>query len=146
MVIKLNDLLPYKIKVLDSLIRKKSIIMLKPYGVAPEQYGILKLIKEGATSLKASDLAELAGKDKSTITRMINSLHSKSLITKTISKKDKRISIVSLTDSGKRLLKEIDEYVCQNFEDSQSLHNANELEIFNRVLDEIIKNLQGELL
>ena len=142
---KLVNIVPYKIKILDALIRKKSIIKLKPYDIAPEQYGILKLVYEGETKLKVSDLAEIANKDKSTITRMISSLVNKSLIIKNTDKNDKRINTIKLTKKGKELIQKIDSNLNQEFQKREINYLENELKIFNKVLDEMILNLQKEL-
>jgi DNA-binding MarR family transcriptional regulator len=140
----LHELIAYKVKVLDSLIRKEAMVLFKPFGVAPEQFGILKLIDEGNTKLKFSDLAELAGKDKSTITRMMNALEKKALITKCLDSDDRRVHIVTLTPEGKTLLEEIDKVVVLAHEEPEVL-DSQEQQQFHTLIDKLINHLNKEL-
>lgn len=51
-----------------------------------------------------NNLAELVGRDKTTLTRNINTLEKKGLVTRTSADHDKRMKLISITDQGLDLL------------------------------------------
>jgi DNA-binding MarR family transcriptional regulator len=62
---------------------------------------ILTSLYENGGSLKMNQMAEIIGKDKSTVTSLVNKLESLGYVRKTTDDKDKRATIVVLTDKGK---------------------------------------------
>jgi DNA-binding MarR family transcriptional regulator len=78
----INSSVGFTISTTLNILRKSFNKKIQDFNLTSEQYGILKLIDEfGAmTPTKISSLLE---RDKATITRIINSLEKKGLITKT---------------------------------------------------------------
>jgi len=63
------------------------------------QWVILKMLKT-KDGVPQQELAFIAGRDKTSLTRLINTMERKSLVARIPSKKDKRINLVYLTKSG----------------------------------------------
>lgn len=87
--------------------RKLSAILqqrLKEYDITPEQWSVLYHI-DTAGEMIQKDIAERAGKDKSTTTRIIDHLEAKGLVQKKMSQHDRRSFLVYTTDKGKSTIK-----------------------------------------
>lgn len=78
---------------------------LSPVGLTAQQGAILLNCArhEGNTAAK---LADLNGLDVSTITRMVDRLEKKGLVTRTRSRKDRRQVVLRLTPKGRAVLRE----------------------------------------
>jgi len=63
------------------------------------QWVILKMLKT-KDGVPQQELAFIAGRDKTSLTRLINTMERKNLVARIPSKKDKRINLVYLTKSG----------------------------------------------
>lgn len=141
MSFRLNDLLAFKIHEAVALIRKKALMILKPYDIAPEQYGIMKLLDEGST-INVSEIANLTDKDKSTITRMVNAIEKKGFIIKETDKSDKRIQRIKLTEFGKKAVDNVSEVISKNIDDINVSVTDEEYEIFMNIFDKILIDLR----
>lgn len=80
---------------------------LAPYGITPEQYGILlRLSNREAISQK--ELAELHARDQTAVGKIIGKLEHKKLIVRIIvDPRDRRAVLLYLTDYGKGLVEEL---------------------------------------
>jgi len=96
----------YHVYITGSTIRNNYNDFLKPYNLYTEQYGVLCSLNEMGT-LTLSQLAEQLYKDKTTITRLIDSLVKKEFIKKEPSQTDRRAFDVSMTQKGIDLYAEI---------------------------------------
>ncbi|EFM12425.1 transcriptional regulator, MarR family [Paenibacillus curdlanolyticus YK9] len=88
--------------------RKLSALLqnrLKPYEITPEQWSILYQI-DRADGLIQKEIAERAGKDKPTTTRILDLLEEKGLIYKKAGTKDRRSFLVYITDKGRQMMQE----------------------------------------
>ncbi|SFF07244.1 DNA-binding transcriptional regulator, MarR family [Paenibacillus catalpae] len=73
---------------------------IKDFGLTPEQWAVLFRVRE-EDGLIQKELAERAGKDKPTTTRILDSLEAKGFITKRASEHDRRSFQVYITDLGR---------------------------------------------
>ncbi|GGD57940.1 MarR family winged helix-turn-helix transcriptional regulator [Paenibacillus nasutitermitis] len=78
---------------------------LKDYEITTEQWSVLFQVDQ-TDGLIQKEIAELAGKDKATTTRILDHLEEKGLISRKMSESDRRSFQVSSTDKGALLLKE----------------------------------------
>jgi MarR family transcriptional regulator for hemolysin len=78
---------------------------LKKYGITSEQWSVLYQI-DRAEGLIQKEIAERSGKDKPTITRILDQLEGKGLVSKQIGENDRRSFQVSITDKGRSLIEE----------------------------------------
>lgn len=69
------------------------------------QWVLLKKLKE-KNGVPQQELAFLTGRDKTSLTRLINTMEKKSLVARIPSKSDRRINHIHLTKKGEQLLKE----------------------------------------
>ncbi|MEL6521205.1 MAG: MarR family transcriptional regulator [Pseudomonadota bacterium] len=72
---------------------------------------LLTLAEMGCTSLH--ELTHRVARDKSQMTRTIRSLEHKGLVERQSSPSDARVSLVSLTDAGEEMVKELQKAVAQ---------------------------------
>ncbi len=63
------------------------------------------------------ELTARVARDKSQMTRTIRSLEAKGLVARTTSPDDARVSLVCLTDAGKKVVEELQEAVAETIED-----------------------------
>ncbi|PYI56133.1 MarR family winged helix-turn-helix transcriptional regulator [Paenibacillus flagellatus] len=86
--------------------RKLSMLLqqrLKPFDITPEQWSVLVHVAR-SDGLIQKEIAELAGKDKPTTTRILDHLEGKGLIVKQTGEADRRSFLVHITDKGKALI------------------------------------------
>lgn len=110
------------------------------FDITPEQWALLyTLIQEGEQS--QSQLADKLLKQKPNITRLIDILEGKRLVTRKTDKEDRRTSKVYLTEEGEKLAEHIYLYIA-NFEKRvlQGI-TKEEIETFKYLLSKITNNL-----
>ena len=93
----------FKINQTANKLNNKYNQLLQSFDTAPEQRVTLEIIKY-ETDVTQTKIANILGKDKTTISRTLNTLESKSLITKTPI--DKRTNLLQLTQKGEEILNE----------------------------------------
>ena len=111
-------------------IRNEAEIKLK---ITREQFKLLQAISQKKKEVIQKDMAEMTGKDKSTILRLIDSLEAKELTRRATDTKDKRKNYLMVTKRGKELIKQYDNIFSAMFEELQKGLNESELNTFFRV-------------
>ena len=91
----------FKINQTANKLNNKYNQLLQSFDIAPEQRAILEIIKY-ETDVTQTKIANILGKDKTTISRTLNTLENKSLIKKT--QIDKRTNLIQLTQKGEDIL------------------------------------------
>jgi len=91
--------------ILNNVTRKFSqftVNFFKEYNITPEQAGIIRRLgeEEGITQ---KDLAIRMDKDQTNVTRLLDQLERKGLVTRNRNKDDRRSFLTYLTDEGKKL-------------------------------------------
>lgn len=79
---------------------------LEPYGIAAEQFGMMKFIGEHESTTQ-STLADAMAKGKPTISRTLDVLEQKGYIHRKSSERDRRAKEIRLTDEGRALLETV---------------------------------------
>ena len=80
---------------------------LKTQGITLEQHNVLRILKGShPTELCVKDIASRILEKNSNVPRIIDRLVIKKLVKRTISKEDKRETLVSLTDKGMTLIEQ----------------------------------------
>jgi MarR family transcriptional regulator, transcriptional regulator for hemolysin len=74
--------------------------------ITREQFKLLNAISENREEVIQKDMAEMLGKDKSTILRLIDSLESKELVRRVADTKDRRKNYLMVTKKGEELIKQ----------------------------------------
>lgn len=76
-----------------------------PEGLTQEQYVVLVMLRGGP--VYADDLAERSGMLSPSVSRILNDLEEREAITRADCKTDARRRLVSITDDGKMILREV---------------------------------------
>lgn len=98
---ELEKSLGFKINQTANKLNNKYNQLLQSFDIAPEQRATLEIIKY-ETDVNQTKIANILGKDKTTISRTLNTLENKNLITK--SQIDKRTNLIQLTQKGEDIL------------------------------------------
>ena len=98
---ELEKSLGFKINQTANKLNNKYTQLLQSFDIAPEQRATLEIIKYEA-DVNQTKIANILGKDKTTISRTLNTLENKNLITK--SQIDKRTNLIQLTQKGEDIL------------------------------------------
>jgi DNA-binding MarR family transcriptional regulator len=110
---------------------------LKPYGITPQQYNILRILRgQFPNPVTVSLLQERMLDRMSNASRLVEKLKVKKLVERKECKKDRRQVDVLLTEIGLGLLKEIDLNI-KDFENILDDISSEEAEELNRILDKI---------
>lgn len=96
------------------------------YGIdlSKEQWLVLKMLhhQDGQTQ---NNLAFITNRSKASLTRLINTMEKKDLVFRVLSKKDKRINHINLSELGKQIF-------------------SSSLPVLKKIIDELQKNINEE--
>jgi len=107
-----------------------------------EQFGLLHVINMKQETCVQQDLANMMGKDKSAILRLIDSLEEKKLVVRVVDSTDRRKNCLHVTDLGKEI---IQQYIDMEAIISQELTagiSVTDLDAFHRVIATIRSNAE----
>ncbi|TXE10865.1 MarR family transcriptional regulator [Gelidibacter salicanalis] len=76
----------------------------KPFGISPQQYNILKILKGANEPLKVQSIKDRMIDRSPNATRLMDKLHAKDLIKRSPSSDDRRVVLIEITELGKTLL------------------------------------------
>jgi MarR family 2-MHQ and catechol resistance regulon transcriptional repressor len=106
----------------------------KPYGISPQQYNILRILRGAKTKMKVQIVKERMIERAPNATRLMDKLCDKNLIERERCEDDRRVVFVKITNQGLELLTTIDENKNISF-----LENLTEEEatVLSNLLDKI---------
>lgn len=106
----------------------------KPFGISPQQFNILRILKGAGEPLKVQTIKERMIERAPNATRLMDKLCAKNFIERIPCPDDRRVVHIAITDEGLKLLKEISSKMNFNL-----LENLNEEEagILSDLLDKI---------
>ncbi|WP_331776040.1 MarR family winged helix-turn-helix transcriptional regulator [Sulfurospirillum sp. 1612] len=102
----MKDSLLLQMKLTKNIIETKTNKYLKSYNISHEQAMLLKVVYE-VPGLSQTQLAGYLHKDKTTITRMIDTLVKKGKLRREISTEDRRVFQIYVTDETKKGVEEL---------------------------------------
>ncbi|HET6558866.1 MAG TPA: MarR family transcriptional regulator [Prolixibacteraceae bacterium] len=105
--------------------------------ISTEQLGLLHAISIKEEDVIQKDMAEVMGKDKSAILRLIDSLEEKELVRRVADLKDRRKNYLMVTKLGQRV---IDQYMKVYFDLMGELQEGltpSEIDTFHKVINHI---------
>jgi DNA-binding MarR family transcriptional regulator len=98
--------------------------LLKPYNLSPTQYNILRILRgSGENGMPCKGIGEHLITRDPDITRLLDRLEARSLITRQRDTKDRRVVSTRLTAEGAKVLRELDKPVVEMHR-SQLAHMA----------------------
>lgn len=134
----LKDAIGYRINKVANHINTQLNKILATYDIAVEQRATLEIIKF-EKDVKQTTIAQLLGKDKTTISRSLNVLEKKGLIFKNEIQNDKRIKVIKLTPKGEEVLEKTQESMNQFREKLHTSLQTHEILFLFNTLDKIDK-------
>jgi DNA-binding MarR family transcriptional regulator len=111
---------------------------LKPLGLTTHQYNVLRILR-GAQP-KGASASSIQGRmlhSTSNVTRIIEKLLEKELVTRKASATNRRIIDISITDKGLQLLSDVDEPVKKMYHDLHQQMTEEEAVILGELLDKV---------
>ena len=129
----------------DRLCTKKFVQNARKFGmdISQDQWMVIGPIwKQKGISQK--EIAEYCGKDKTSVTKIIDTLEKKNLLVRYSDQIDQRIKRVVLSNKGKDLMKNVMPVIEQHRDDLLEGIKSTEIEIFKIVLKKIHNNLISE--
>jgi DNA-binding MarR family transcriptional regulator len=107
------------------------------YDLTSMQWAPLLLLASGRAST-AAELARCNNVDTSTMTRMLDRLESKGLITRKRNSNDRRVFDLDLTDEGRRLAQKIPFLIAESLNQHLQGFTREEFEIMEKLLQRFI--------
>ena len=99
---------------LGGTLLKELAAALEPLGVTPEQYHILRILRDaGPDGLPCSAVGDRAVSGDPDVTRLLDRLERQEWATRTRDDADRRVVIARITGEGKRLLARVDKVVAE---------------------------------
>ena len=95
----------------------------KPYGISPQQFNILRILKGAKKRLKVQTIKERMIERSPNATRLMDKLCAKELISRQHCPNDRRVVYIEITKQGMALLDEISKHLKDDL-----LENLNEAE------------------
>lgn len=114
---------------------------LRTYGLTPEQWSTLNRLGE-QDGLSQKDLAERTYKDSPTTARIIDKLENKGLLRRTGDPEDRRVFLIFLTESGKKLREEIIPITIQLNSDASKGLSEKDLNNLLNLLNKVYSNFE----
>jgi len=121
----------------SSWIYNTNAARLKPLGITPEQFNVLRILR--GSHPKALMLADITCRmiDKSSnATRLVEKLRQKGLLRREICENNRRQVDISITEKGLGILKKIDADVDEWLDKLKSVNRSEAIEV-NRILDKL---------
>jgi DNA-binding MarR family transcriptional regulator len=110
---------------------------LKPFGLTPEQYNVLRILR--GSHPKPMMLADITSRmidRNSNATRLVEKLKSKGLVNREICETNRRQVDISITESGLAVLSRIDEGLDGWLQNLKTIPQS-EVETLNAILDKL---------
>lgn len=106
----------------------------KPYGISPQQFNILRILRGAGEPIKVQTIKDRMIERAPNATRLMDKLCDKGLIERVRCDSDRRVVYISISESGLKLLSEIDKGL--NLEFLENFTNE-EATILSDLLDKI---------
>ncbi|GAA4473393.1 MarR family transcriptional regulator [Novipirellula rosea] len=92
----------------SDLLENRAARLLRNYQLTPSQYNAMRIMRGEGKPMPCLEVADRMIQVAPAITRVVDQLVSRGLISKTQSSEDRRVFLVQLTVAGKALLRKID--------------------------------------
>ena len=110
--------------------------------ISLEQFGLLHAISLKKEDVIQKDMAEMMGKDKSAILRLIDSLEENELVRRVVDIKDRRKNYLMVTKMGYRIIEQYMKIVNELMEEIQQGLTPSDMDTFHRVVRHIKNNTE----
>ncbi len=130
----LEDSLGFQVNMTANAMKNRFNTFLKPYGLTSEQYVIMKSVEENP-DISPTQLSEITFKDKTTITRMIDTLVKHDMLIRIPRQDDRRAYEIRWSKKAEKIMNEIIPLAEDVIKRLRSQFDASELQTFLRILE-----------
>ena len=110
---------------------------LKPYDISEVQFNVLKILQaKHPDPVSSGDVSRLLISQASDVTRIVDRMIKKDLVTREVPEGNRRLVLISLTKNGLEKLKETDAVVSEVLKSTEVWSDA-EVETLNKLLDKL---------
>ena len=110
---------------------------LKEFGITHEQYNVMRILKgKDPQDMCVKDIAGRMIEKSSNVPRIIDRLVAKKLVKRSTDQNDKRHTVMSLTENGKKLLEQSTRHINQLFDDLIELKES-DAEQLSQLLEQV---------
>ncbi|GAB4205962.1 MAG: MarR family transcriptional regulator [Bacteroidia bacterium] len=114
--------------------------LLKPFGITPQQYNILRILKgQYPNSITLNNIKSRMLDKNSDVSRIVERMRKKNLLTRKINPANRREVGISITPQGMELLKKISPFL-KKYHNSIAHMSDDELATLNNLLDKLRNN------
>ncbi|MEP2935160.1 MAG: MarR family transcriptional regulator [Gilvibacter sp.] len=117
-----------------SWINTKQVDFFKPYGISPQQYNILRILRGSAAPMSVKSIKERMIERAPNATRLMDKLCVKNFIERIPCVADRRVVHIAITAAGLKLLAKIDKDFNQDLLENLTDNEAEQLSV---LLDKI---------
>lgn len=128
----------------SDLIQNRFLRLFRQFGLTPSQYNVLRILRGEAKPMPCLEIAERMIQVVPAITGLIDRLEKQALVQRDRSTEDRRVIYIVLTESGKKILAELDEPVRNLHQELLGHMTGTELKELSRLLEKARQNLGGE--
>ncbi len=115
------------IKYTANWLNSKEVEFFKPYGLSPQQYNILRILRGSGEPTKVQVIKERMVERAPNATRLMDKLCDKKLIERVRCEHDRRVVYISIVNKGLELLENIDKNIDIDFIDNLTETEADQL-------------------
>jgi DNA-binding MarR family transcriptional regulator len=90
------------------LLASESAAVLKAVGISPPQYNVLRILRGAGESLACGEIADRMITRDPDMTRLLDRLEKRGLVSRCREQKDRRVVAARVTDAGLKLLADLD--------------------------------------
>ena len=135
--------LPMSLLKAREAVMKKFIPHLREHGLSAQQWRVLRALYD-ENELEMSVLSERCYLLMPSLSRIIQNLANRELITRNVSQNDQRRSIIKLSQSGKQLVEIIAPESEARYEHITQAFGYGKLELLYELLDELVEKLEDD--
>ncbi len=110
--------------------------------ITNEQFGLLHAIYMNIDEVIQQDIANIMGKDKSSILRIIDSLEEKELVRRVVDTNDRRKNYLMVTKKGEGIIKQYLSITLELSKELQQGLSKSDLDTFYKVVNHIKSNAE----
>jgi DNA-binding MarR family transcriptional regulator len=112
---------------------------LEPEGLGTVEFGVLRALQFSGTS-SATQLGRLLPVDQSRISRAVNELVNRGLLSRRRQRRDRRVVLLEMTAAGEELIRALSKRVEQRYDELFEGVSAEDMERFLATADTIMAN------
>jgi MarR family transcriptional regulator for hemolysin len=126
--------------VFRALKKRSDKLMQVEIKISPEQFSLLYAIRIKENEVIQKDMAEMMGKDKSAILRLIDTLEEKKLVQRVVDSKDKRKNFLMITKLGNQVIDQYKKAVDDTMKELLQGLSQSEIGNFHKVVCHLMNN------